>query len=202
MPVSCVHYLLVRCELWYSKNGVDADTSFWTPITYSNSIPDAFNDQQTGLKSGDIVGDINHPSFYLQFDNTGTPSLTDGTLAFRVRLNEANKNKLQFNYNLFIGIDGNLDGALDFFVGVDNSPSGKGKICLWNAGSWANNSPSTTTLVASSPRISFAETLANYNVSLVFKTMDPSAIYDDVDGEGKTDIFSASASISVRLSLY
>ena len=69
---------------------IDSDTSFWSAITYGMNVPDPFIDQQTGLKSGDLVGDANHAAFYTQFDDGGTATdLTDGTLAFRIRLNEA-----------------------------------------------------------------------------------------------------------------
>jgi len=72
---------------------------------------------QIGLQAGDLVGDTNHPAFYSQFDDAGTTNRTDGTLAFRVRLNRVkDESKMTFNYKLFIGIDANQDGCLDLFV--------------------------------------------------------------------------------------
>jgi len=169
---------------------IDSDTSFWSAITYGINTPDTFIDQQTGLKSGDLVGDVNHAAFYTQFDDAGTSDLTDGTLAFRIRLNEAkNYSKLTFNYNLFVGIDGDRNGALDLFVGVNNQPNGTGALAMWYPGTDANTGPSTTSIV-SPPEISVAEALqANYDFSLVDAMIDPDALSYDIDGGGKTDMF-------------
>ena len=55
---------------------------------------DYLSDQQTGLASGDIVG-INptDPGFFTSFGDNGSTSNTDGTLAFRMRLDAAGGNK-------------------------------------------------------------------------------------------------------------
>ncbi len=170
---------------------IDSDTSFWSPITYGINIPDPIVDQQTGLKSGDLVGDANHHAFYTQFDDAGTSDLTDGTLAFRVRLNEVkNYSKMAFNYKVFVGLDvvGSTAG-LDLFVGVDNSSNGDIALGMWYPGDGANTGPSTTTVV-SPPEISVEAALqANYDFSLVDATMDPDAISYDIDGAGNTDVF-------------
>jgi len=169
---------------------IDSDTSFWAPITYGINIADPVLDQQTGGQDGDLVGDANHYAFYTQFDDAGTSDLTDGTIAFRARLNRAkNYSKMEFNQSLFVGIDANRDGALDLFVGVNNSPSGNGELAMWNPGTGANTGPSTTSIV-SPPVVSVEEALgANYDFSLVSATIDPSAINFDIDGEGNTDVF-------------
>ena len=169
---------------------IDSSTADWTKITYGTNNPDPYLDQQTGLKSGDLVGNASDPSFYTKFDNAGTPSLTDGTLAFRVRLNEVkNYSKLVFDYSLFVGIDADRNGSLDLFVGIDNSPSGGGTLSIWNPGTGANTGPSTTTIVSPALR-TYAETNGvNYHYALVTAAMDPTATTFDVDGGGKTDAF-------------
>ncbi len=169
---------------------IDSDTTFWSPITYGCNIPDPSVDQQTGQKSGDLVGDANHPAFYSQFDDAGTSDLTDGALAFRARLNEVkNYKKMTFDYSLLVGIDADRDGGLDLFVGVDNSPSGRGEVCMWYPGDGSNTRPSTTSII-NPPAVSVERALkANYDFSLVSATIDPGAVSYDVDGGGATDAF-------------
>ncbi|MBC8206115.1 MAG: hypothetical protein H8E68_03070 [Kiritimatiellaeota bacterium] len=169
---------------------IGSPTTSWIPITYGANVPDPVEDQQTGLVSGDLVGDTNHPAFYSQFDDAGTPSLTDGTLAFRVRLNSIkNESKRDFDYNLFIGIDADQNGSLDLFLGVDNNPNGSGQLAIWDPGPGLNDGPSSTTIV-SPPLMTFAEAAGtNYHFALVDSILDPSATSYDLDGAGKTDAF-------------
>src|SRR5205085_1730403 len=95
---------------------LSSNTDGWTPIRYSNNNPDPSNDQQTGSSEGDIVGNALHPSAYTIFGDGGTPSTTDGTLGFRVRLG-ADVNPAGFKTALFVGIDANHGGAQpDFFL--------------------------------------------------------------------------------------
>ena len=157
---------------------IDGPTTNWTPVLYE-ATPDPFLDQQTGDLEGDLVGDENHPSFYLQFDDAGTESLTDGTIAFRIRVAEQ-ENPDGFSGALFIGIDADLDGSLDLFIGVDNSGSGD-TIAIWNAGSDLNVSPSTTS-IESPPVVTYAESDVNYDFSPVTLALDPLALTTNVDG--------------------
>ena len=174
----------------YSDIIINSSTADWTPITYGTNTPDAATDQQTGLVSGDIVGDANHHAFYSKFDNLGTSSTTDGTLGFRIRLNEIkDEKKMTFNYNLFVGMDADLNGSIDLFVGVDNSPNGSQSIAIWDPGPDANTGPSTTSIV-SPPSLTYTEVNnVNFHFALVSTALDPAAISLDVDGGGKTDAF-------------
>ncbi|HEV2804972.1 MAG TPA: hypothetical protein VGW57_08595 [Chthoniobacterales bacterium] len=166
---------------------LNAPTTAWTPIQYSNNNPDPSNDQQTGSPEGDIVGNAAHPSVYTMFGDGGTPSLTDGTLGFRIRLG-ADTNPSGFKTALFVGIDANSDGKLDLFLGVNNSGSAD-TVGIWNPGTGANVSPSTTSMVAN-PLSSYAPTASNYSWSLVTTTIDPSVgTATDLDGGGQTDYF-------------
>jgi hypothetical protein len=61
-------------------------TTQWTGVRYGVNGFDPTIDQQTGSAEGDIVGNAQHASVYTQFSDAGTPSLTDGHLAFRIRL--------------------------------------------------------------------------------------------------------------------
>jgi hypothetical protein len=164
-----------------------APTTSWTPILYSSSNPDPSNDQQTGSTEGDIVGNAAHPSAYTMFGDAGTPSLTDGTLAFRIRLG-ADTNPSGFKTALFVGLDANADGKIDLFLGVNNSGSAD-TVGIWNPGTGLNISPNTTSMVAT-PLVSYTPTASNYYWSAVTTVNDPtvgSAI--DLDGGGENDFF-------------
>jgi hypothetical protein len=164
-----------------------APTTSWTAILYSSSNPDPSNDQQTGASEGDIVGNAQHPSAYTTFGDAGTPSLTDGTIAFQIRLG-ADTNPVGFKTALFVGIDANNDGKLDLFLGVNNSGSAD-TVGIWNPGNGANVSPNTTTIV-STPLVSYTPTAANYLWRAVNTTNDPSVgTATDLDGGGQNDYF-------------
>jgi hypothetical protein len=166
-----------------------SSTTNWTAILYpagNPTTPDPFSDQQTGSKEGDIVGTTTVPSLYTRFYNGGTPSLTDGQLAFRLRLAEE-QNPPGYSGAAFIGVDGNNDGRLDIFLGVNNSGS-TAQIGMWRAGTGANTSPSTTT-IQSPASISYAETSVNYSWTPVTATIDPTTMSYDIDGGARTDHF-------------
>src|SRR5438067_11219009 len=166
---------------------LSSNTDGWTPIRYSNNNPDPSNDQQTGSSEGDIVGNALHPSAYTIFGDGGTPSTTDGTLGFRVRLG-ADVNPAGFKTALFVGIDANHDGAIDLFVGVNNSGSAD-TVGIWNPGAGLNVSPNVTTIV-SKPLVSYTPTAANYNSTAVNTTIDPTVgTATDIDGGGQNDQF-------------
>lgn len=117
----------------------------------------------------------------MAFGDAGTSSLTDGTLAFRTRRVAADSGPGGFGRALEIGFDVNRDGSIDVFVGVNNSGS-KTEIGIYDAGTGANNSPSTTSISAT-PTYVYAETAANYNWAAVTTTNDPSVgTSTDIDG--------------------
>jgi hypothetical protein len=164
-----------------------APTTDWTPIIYSNNNPDPSNDQQTGSSEGDIVGNALHPSVYTMFGDAGTPSLTDGTLGFRIRIG-ADVSPSGFKTALFIYIDANADGKIDLFLGVNNSGSAD-SIGIWGAGADLNISPSTTS-ISSTPLVSYAPDANNYYWSQVTTVNDPSVgSATDLDGGLKPDFF-------------
>src|SRR2546430_2767915 len=95
-------FLALRPEVLASLVDVTAPTISWTPIQYAATIPDPSSDQQTGSEEGDIVGNAAHPSVYTMFGDGNTPSLTDGTLAFRVRVG-ADAPPAGFKTAMFVG---------------------------------------------------------------------------------------------------
>jgi len=181
--------LLLLSELTAAASVVDltAPTTSWTPILYSSNNPDPSNDQQTGSTEGDIVGNAAHPSAYTMFGDGNTPSLTDGTLAFRIRLG-ADTNPSGFKTALFVGLDANADGKIDLFLGVNNSGSAD-TVGIWGPGPGANISPNTTTMIAT-PLNSYTPTASNYYWSAVTAVNDPSVgTSTDIDGGGQNDFF-------------
>jgi hypothetical protein len=166
---------------------INSPTTDWTAIRYSNNNPDPSNDQQTGSPEGDIVGNIFHASVYTAFGDAGTPSLTDGTLAFRIRIG-ADTNPDGFKTAAFVGIDANNDGKIDLFVGVNNSGAAN-MIGLWDPGAGANISPNTTSMV-STPLASYTQIASNYSWVPVTTIIDPSVGTDtDLDGGRDNDFF-------------
>jgi len=165
-----------------------SSTAWWTPIVYGPSVyPDFFNDQQTGSSEGDIVGDLVNASLYVSYYNGGTTNLfTDGQLAFRFRLGE-DKSPAGYKGVAVVGMDLNLDGRLDLFVGVNNSGSSP-MIGLWWAGGGANSTPSSTS-ISSTATYSYGETAANFSWVPVSLINDPTATSTDLDGGGRNDYF-------------
>jgi hypothetical protein len=167
-----------------------SSTTGWTPILYpagSPTLPDPINDQQTGIGEGDIVGNTTHPSLYKRFYDGGTPSLTDGQMAFRFRVSEDKPSLGQYSGSAFVGFDAGQDGDIDMFVGIDSSGS-TNIVGIYLPGAGANTSPSTTTIV-STPVFSVAQSASNYSWMAVTATTDPTATNFDLDGGGKADFF-------------
>lgn len=156
-------------------------TTSWTAIQYNGIFPDFFTDEQSTSRDRDIVGDANHPAFYKAF-NFGDPVLlTDGQILFRLRV-AGDKNPAGFEGAAFVGIDLDGNGTLDLFAGVDRS-GGTSIVGVWIAGTGANISPSTTTLV-STPAWSQATSATNYSFVPVTSTNDPipSPLNTNLDG--------------------
>ena len=163
-----------------------SSTVGWTPIAYPTLLPDYSDDQRTGIPEADIVGDTVNPAFYFRFDDAGTPSTTDGAIGFRVRIG-ADKNPAGFDHFMGVGLDANADGALDLFLAVENSGN-PDQLGIFDAGSGANTSPSTTS-INSSPLVSYALSVSNYDFDDVDATIDPTATTFDIDADGDTDQF-------------
>ncbi len=176
---------------------MNSSTEYWAAIMYpNNNIPDPFSDQQTGSYEADMVGDVNHAAFYTTFDDGGTPALADGSLGFRFRL-AGEKNPVGYSTAALVGIDANMDGKLDIFVGVNNSGS-KDLIGVWYAGDDANTSPNSTSIDSHNPYWTEKTNLSNYDWSALSETIDPDALTLDVNSDGNTDYF---LSFSVPLSV-
>lgn len=157
---------------------VSSPTTSWVVVPYANpALADPSGDQQTGSPEGDIVGNAENPSFYVKFDGGGTPSLTDGEIAFRLRLG-ADSNPAGLKTVVWFGIDANLDGKIDLFAGALEAS----KIGFYPAGTGANISPSTTSIQSSNPYYETATTASNFSFTAVNATINPGVTNTNLDG--------------------
>jgi hypothetical protein len=183
-----VGFAVISFEANASLVNISSSTSQWTAIRYGgNNGYDPTIDQQTGSAEGDIVGNAQHGSVYTYFGDRNTLSLTDGDLAFRMRLG-ADSTPLGFKTAMFVGIMTNpASGRIDLFVGVNNAGQND-QVGIWNPGTGLNTSPNTTTIV-SPALVSYGITSSNYSWMGVTAANDPSATNFDIDGGGAQDHF-------------
>src|SRR5207244_4255173 len=109
----------------------------------------------------------------------------DDQISFRMRVT-ASDSQGNFGSVGIIGVDVNQDGKLDLFIGIDDR-QGTPTVTLFDPGTGANNSPSTTSIT---PARTFTGTALSYQFVAVSATSDSE--FDgntDVDGGGKTDYF-------------
>lgn len=133
----------------------------WTPFTGNY---DYLTDQQTGQPDSDIVGGTTSDfGFFVAFDDNGISSSTDGSLGFRIRFDAAGDNKNPANFKGFawVGIDADLNGSIDAFLGL-NFQGNSSSIEIIDSGSGANTSPSTTT-ISNSAYKTYATSTSNYD---------------------------------------
>jgi hypothetical protein len=92
----------------------------WVPYTGNY---DYSGDQQTGQASAEIVGSGTDYGFYVLFDNNGSSLSTDGELAFRIRFDAPGDKSDPANFEnvVWIGIDADLSGTIDVFLGLSDS---------------------------------------------------------------------------------
>jgi hypothetical protein len=169
----------------------DTDTGGWNTV---GGNYDYLVDQQTGQPASDIVGGVGgtynayDAGFFTNWD-AGTASTTDGVLGFRVRLDEkdTNKNPATFARVLWVGMDADLDGDVDVFMGVDNAGSSD-SLGIYDAGNGLNNSPNTTS-ISSTAATSYTVTSSNYNYRAV-AAADGGTTLDITTGtSGDTDYY-------------
>lgn len=177
---------------WHQANAqIDPSGSLtnWTPVLYGPSVfPDPFTDQQTGSDEADIVGSLTRASFFTRFWNGGTTNiLNDGTVGFRLRL-AGEKSPAGFSTAAIVGMDVTSDGAIDLFVGVNNSGSAD-SINIWrpDPGS-SNNSPATADLITT-PLFTWSQASTNYSWMVSSVANDPGHSIFDIDNNGSTDRF-------------
>ena len=115
-------------EVWYN-------TSSWFAVPHLLNQSYTFDhakDAQTGDPRAEFVGDANNPGFHFMYDSDTNGGLNpDGRMLFRVRVAafQSSKNTIptnapgQYGSAIFVGIDGNGDGAIDIFIVADDRGS-------------------------------------------------------------------------------
>ena len=165
----------------------------WIPVMIGANF-DPMGDTQAGAADTDLVGDATHAALYVAFDNGGTPGTTaDDSVLFRIRVGNPTSTTY-FGGVAIVGIDANLDGRIDLFVAVDGRNNAQ-RVQLFDPGTGANNSPSTTTTsplpagwLADNGVYPFAA--SNYSVNAVSATTDPNWNGNtDLGADGHADAF-------------
>ncbi len=168
-------------------------SSGWSALMVGDRF-DPYSDTQASKAGTEIVGNASHPSFYVNYDDNGTTSggspEADDILSVRIRIGD--ETKATHSAYIFTGADVDNDGVLDVFFS-----SGSGNIAIWDAGSSANTSPSTTS-IANTEYTSYANSSSNYNFAVVSAANDPDWDgNDDINSDGNTDVF---ISFSIQVS--
>jgi VCBS repeat-containing protein len=171
--------------------GVSGD-SLWVSVVPDSNSFDFLQDQQTGSGSvsQDLVGGPidfgsgikDYGVFFVQFDDQGSVSTADDELAFRMRLNDADGVKKDtYQFYAFVGLDIDLNGSLDFFLGIYNPDNtGSKAISIYSSDPGKLNiSPSTTGFGAQLKEIT---PIKNNNWSLM--AVDDGSLFS-----GDTDYF-------------
>ncbi len=129
---------------------VSQSSMAWTPLIGNY---DYLADQQTGVPAGDIVGVGTNYGLLVTMNDNGTAIRTDGTLGFRLRLDAAGgpANKPAFDRAAWIGIDADINGSVDVFLGLNMSGSAT-ELGVYSPGTDANTSPSTTSIASTAYR--------------------------------------------------
>jgi hypothetical protein len=157
-------------------------TNHWNVVPYRTPV-DCANDQRTGKGDGDIVGTVENPGFYSNFDGT--------YVYYRVRLgatNIDNRSNPVYSGMFSIGIDGNRDGALDLFLSIDNQ-AGNHHLQFQDAGPNTNDSLATTTVRKVQPQYRIAENGTNFNYAFVSSALQPGITSINLNGDRYTDAF-------------
>jgi len=153
-----------------------APTSVWKRVLDGPSS-DFVNDTQANAADLDLVGNAGHPVLYTYYDDNGNASDTDDFLYFRVRVggSKSSSSSVFTSGYIFLGVDVNGDGRIDFFISITKRTTGEQRISVWSPGSGLNVSPSTTTITSELPIVNFATNPTFVDFSPVTPTNDPTA---------------------------
>jgi hypothetical protein len=99
---------------------------------------------------------------------------------------------------VFIGIDSNQDGAVDFFVSITQRTTNEQRISVWSPGTGANTSPSTTTIRDEVVVVNLKNLTSYVDFSPVTTTNDPSATDLDLNTTAAETSFSGGNNYDLR----
>ncbi|MCK4704446.1 MAG: hypothetical protein KAT90_03105, partial [Gammaproteobacteria bacterium] len=174
--------ILFLCSLSttvFSAIDLSSSSSTWSVVLDGNKF-DPGQDIQASA-AVDLLGYGGSPLFYIKTDDAGTPAdATDDEVALRFRVDNAIDNSSNFSGYIWMGIDVDLDNYLDVFMMLVGK-NGNYSVDIYDSGTGANISPSTTSLLSSSQ--TSVTTGFAFNHSLV-ASIDAGGNADiDVDGD-------------------
>jgi hypothetical protein len=148
---------------------VSQSSTAWTALAGNY---DYFADQQTGQPESDIVGTATNTGFFTTLNDNGSASNVDGTLGFRLRLDQPGGTVANpaFTRVAWVGIDANQDAVLDVFVGLGLQGS-TSVLGIYDAGNSANTGPSTTSISSTAYR-TYTVDASTFNYRAVNFTTD------------------------------
>ncbi|WOH37806.1 putative Ig domain-containing protein [Thalassotalea fonticola] len=155
-------------------------SSAWKAIMKGSNF-DPNGDTQAGAEAVELVGDADHSVLYTLYDDQGTVTNADDSIAYRIRLGGTKDSAVYV-----IGIDANLDGKIDLFLNANGKQNGRA-IEFVDPGNGANISPNTTSMENNSS-FEIAYTGLNYNFDSV-QTIDGNSVTTDIGPNGKLDHF-------------
>ncbi len=173
---------LVYMSQWHAMAAtVSAPSKEWTALLGNY---DFIEDQQTGLAEGDIVGQGSDYGFLVTYNAIGAGGTPVATFGFRLRLDThgGNENDIKFNRAAWLGIDADLNGSIDVFLGVDMSGNSS-VLGIYSPGTGANTSPGSTSIDSAAYR-SYAINSSNYNYRPVDYVTDGGTTNDLTPGRG------------------
>ncbi len=166
-------------------------TTVWTPIIVDGPA-DPYGDSQSRRNDVEIIGDggPHHALYRAFYGGTEGENFLDAEIGFRFRMSGTQGNSSDFGGKAWVGMDVTGDGVLDYFIGLDMSGN-RSEITINAAGGDLNISPSTTS-IDSNALWTTAATALNYRWEPVTAGPggnDPSAVTNDLDGNGRVDHF-------------
>lgn len=154
--------------------------SDWTPVLAGDQLDPGQDTQATA--SVDLTGYSDTPLFYMKYDDNGTETdKADDLVAFRFRGDNALDSRGRFTGYIWIGLDVDSDNDLDAFMMLEGK-NGYYNVAVYDAGSGANISPSTTDISHDSELVTSGFAFSHAAVSSVDALTNP-----DIDGDGDAD---------------
>ena len=176
--------LLLFSTNLYAVIDLNGDSADWTVIMNGNQF-DIAADQQANSAELELVGGVNLPLLYTQYDDNGTPAdTTDDTIAYRARVSGQKTSDYSGGY-LFIGFDLDLDNGLDFYISVSGKNT-DGGIVGWEPGTDLNISPSTTSIANPTQiePLDFTTVTGNVAFVPVDADTDPTSVFNSDNFNG------------------
>ena len=175
-----------------------ASTNFFEVLKGANFDP---GQDTQATAAVDLTGDANNAMLYLKYDDQGTAGSTaDDELYFRIRTDHSDDKSQGYKGYTWFGMDVDNDGDLDAFLMAFGTSQGF-SINLYNAGTGASNSPSTTDLDSQNPSAIVTQETVTTNTSgqdlnyassssMYFgKVSDIDGGAGNADGDAESDFF-------------